>query len=394
MIQLGGVKKMEREFSFSREAIGTGALSLHMGRVVGLLSHLNQEMLILGRNRRPDANSQQIDLLLGLKTSGQEQKVVQGQPLYLEWQGKEEGASLSLASQKTPLWIKPLILDRNSILLEVGVEREGKEEKGQLILQDMPSEGVGKEAMGETPCFKMLQKGVCWGRDLLIVHYAGGEYAPLKEKQKIFFSDEGLSYVCFVSPGDYLAWEENRWKVKTLDQISASTPLAHIKSAGTKGIEVEAWDERGFYSLHLKFPVQNVQKGNMKGDSLLSSIRLRNTSQVSCVLGKRRMLLKPGDWLLKTSSGWHNLRRFEEIEDCIQHKIKGELFIFDSIEKEQGKTLLKGRLFDEMRMQIQDIVIPVTAEKKKEHSSQKRSPRFQKEAPRGKRDILTPPKLT
>jgi len=76
------------------------------------------------------------------------------------------------------------------------------------------------------------------------------------------------------------------------------------------------------------------------------------------------LILKRGDWLLKTAAGWRNIKRPQEIEDCLYHRLKGELFIFDAIEKEGGKMVLKGNLFDEMRTQAHPVTILIENEKK------------------------------
>jgi hypothetical protein len=54
----------------------------------------------------------------------------------------------------------------------------------------------------------------------------------------------------------------------------------------------------------------------------------------------------------------------------LQHQIRGELFIFDSLEKDQGKVSLKGHLFDEMRTQLQPIAIPIAMDKKMGQASE------------------------
>ena len=80
----------------------------------------------------------------------------------------------------------------------------------------------------------------------------------------------------------------------------------------------------------------------MRNDLLPASLRVRSNTQLSCLLGKKRVIIKQGDWLLRTAHGWRNLRRTEDIEDCLFHRIKGDLLIFDSIDKQQGKIALMG----------------------------------------------------
>ena len=57
--------------------------------------------------------------------------------------------------------------------------------------------------------------------------------------------------------------------------------------------------------------------------------------------------------------------------------LKGELFIFDSIEKEQGRSVIKGNLFDETRTQVQPLMLPIDAEKPEGKTTRKRKPFLQ-----------------
>ena len=80
-------------------------------------------------------------------------------------------------------------------------------------------------------------------------------------------------------------------------------------------MELEVWDEKGFYPSLIKIELQSPSKVGAKPDFLPSSIRLRSSTQITCNLGKRRYILKEGDWMLKTSKGWRNLKKAKDIED-------------------------------------------------------------------------------
>jgi hypothetical protein len=54
--------------------------------------------------------------------------------------------------------------------------------------------------------------------------------------------------------------------------------------------------------------------------------------------------------------------------------LRGELFIFDSLEKEQGRMVMKGHLFDETRTVVQPLALPIDSEKPQGKSSRKRKP--------------------
>ena len=76
------------------------------------------------------------------------------------------------------------------------------------------------------------------------------------------------------------------------------------------------------------------------------------------------MVLREGDWVLKTASGFRNLKKLEQIEDCIYHRLQGELFVFDQLETVQGKSVMKGHFFDATRSQMQTLSFPISQEKK------------------------------
>jgi hypothetical protein len=99
-------------------------------------------------------------------------------------------------------------------------------------------------------------------------------------------------------------------------------------------------------------------------EELISAARPRAASELSCVLGKRRVVLREGDWWLKTTAGWRHLKKLGEIEDYLEHRTRGELFIFESIAMEKGKAVIKGQCFDTMRTQMQPIVLNVSTDKK------------------------------
>ncbi len=348
--------------ALSYGAIGTEALALNSAHLSSFSPNLSEEILILARNSRPDVHNKEASILIRLKTSQQERLVWDNTPIFLNCQTNEEGnvETLSFSAEPTSLWIKPVVLDNDRILIEMG---KG-EDKGQFVVQASAELGARARTLmkGDVAYIQNLKQAKCWGFDTLMQHYGGEEYKSLQGKQKIEFPS--LGGVCFVGAGDYLVWDRDRWQMVPFEKIPRDLPIAHVKSVSSKGVEIEAWDASGFQMARIKLEPEHANKLNYKMENLPSSIRIRTSTQVTCALGRRRLILREGDWLLRTSNGWRNLRKLSEIEDCIQHKIRGELFIFDNLEKEQGRVTLKGHLFDEMRTQIQPIAIPIVIEKK------------------------------
>jgi len=354
------------------DEIGKGVLSLNPMRKSSLVPDLSREILVLARSSRPDCDPRERTLLLSTKSSSEQRIVTLGEQIFLSChKKKDEEPTYTFSEKKTPLWIKPMLSGQEDICLEIGQfspSKQGEgflEEVGQVLVQQVRSSAFKQKR--ESAFLSSIRQAKWWGNDCLLKQYGGQEYREMMQKQKVEIPAESGSQFYFLSAGDYLQWQDGSWQETALSSSRPGCPLAFVKSLSSKNMEVEVWDEKGFYPQMFNFELQNPSK-SQKTDLSTSLVRLRSSSQVTCSLGKRRFILKEGDWLLKVGKSWRNLKRSKDIEDCLQHKLRGELFIFDSIDKQQGKLFLKGSIFDEMRTQITPVLIPISPE---EHFSSK-----------------------
>lgn len=367
---------------FSYDAIGKGSLSLNAARPSQFMPWLGGELLLLGFNSRPDAESSSAALLLGVKVFGDEKTFSSGEMIHLTELDKEKAGKrgLQFSPSKSALSLKTLSFGRNSVTFEITRQSPGeKEEKSQLVLGAAPDRlkrSPFLQQQSDAAFAKAIKEAKHWGKDRFLEIYGGEEYRPLKEKEKVYFPLDGKGYVCFVKAGDFLVWEEGRWHASALHEISSSLPVAQVKIASPRSVEIEVWDETGFYHELQKIEAPASSRTTSgKETPLFSSIRLRNGSAVTCIAGKRRVMMREGDWILKGPMGWRNLKTVQQIEDCVHHKLLGELFIFDGLEQVQGKVVMKGRLFDEQRTQMQALTFPVLQDKRSTKSKERRSKR-------------------
>jgi hypothetical protein len=366
-LQTTEVKAREiRDCSIPYNQIGSGALSLTPRRNSSLIPDLSREIIFIAKSSRPDIDSADGNFLIKVKGSSKPRVVAAGEKVFLDCDNRKEGeVSYSFTSKRTPLWIRPLAAGRSDLSVEVGLfmplkHSEGfVEEVGQVTL---PQHRGSAFDMTEPSYLASIRNLKWWGNDLLYREYGGVEYSSIAQKQKIELkTDSGPSFY-FLHPGDCIEWIEGSWRHTPLEKSSLSSPLARIKTITARQLEVEVWDENGFYPAVIKADLQSSLKNGNKNELIGCTARLRSSSQITCMLGKRRLIIKEGDWILKSGKSWKILRRSKDIDDCINHKMIGELFVFDCLEKQQGKLFIKGRLFDEMRTSVQIINIPVSAE--------------------------------
>ena len=376
--------------SYRLEEIGKGPLSLYPMRRSSSVPDLSREIIVLAKSSRPDTAPGQEVLLLTTKGNSHQKTVSSGEQIFLECiKNKDDEDSYVFSNKKTSLWIRPLLTGGDDVNLEVGVfsadlkTESFFEEISQVFVQQVKM-ALARSSADQT-CFDTMRDAAWWGADALFKHYGGLEFKEMTQKHKIEIPSHFGSQIYFVEQGDCLQWKEGMWHLADVNHIDSLCPIAKVISLHNKGLEIQVWDEKGFYPQVIKLDRRSVPSSAAKNDFKISCIRMRSSSQLSCTVGKRRFILKEGDWLLKVGRSWRNLRRMKDIDDCLQHKIRGELFVFDSIEKQQGKIYLKGHLFDEMRVQITPISLPITSDEKEGGKPKKArvSPLLQKRGKKG-----------
>ncbi|CCB87976.1 hypothetical protein SNE_A00980 [Simkania negevensis Z] len=364
--------------SVTYEKIGEGALKISSELKSFPLPDLKREMRFLGKNTRPDATIYDLLIHVGLKGSGQSLKVVSGQKLYLTYVEGEK-PYLQFSSEPTPLWIMPHLSESGETLVELGVRllTEGNEklveEKKTFEIEDLLQK---EDPSKKDPLFQqavgLLQKGHWWEPDRLFELYGGFEYQALKNHERIEFSYEEKPNVVHFRQGDTLVWKDGKWSRVFVGKETRKAPIAQAKMVTPQKIEWELWSSDGLEKASVTHEKERAQALNFRIEEVFSRVRQRTASRISCRIGNKATILKAGDWILHTPSGWRVLKSLREVEEVLTFQTRGELFVFDGIEKKEGKAVFSGALFDPMRTQVQNVKIPIAMQNKQEHSPHKK----------------------
>lgn len=333
------------------ELIGSFALALNEYHTSSWARRIANELLVLGYNTRPDQQSA-VSIAFSLNKGKNSFTAKNEEFIFLE----ESKEGLACSEKKTALWIQPILLNNGAILIKVSRQFHSTEQNAEFI-----SSSSGLLQMPNDDFMQQLQNSSYLSFDLLIQHYGGPRFANWGKKGTLKCMNQMQSYACFVSEADLLVFKNQQWQVASL--ATQGLPLARVKKLLPEQMQLEVWDEKGFCSRLIEVPLQKKLK-RTKLEIPFTKIRMRSATQVSCSLGKKRLFLKQGDWLFKTPSGWYRLDKPRDIEDYVYHRLIAEVFIFDAIVKEQGCSFMKGTLFDETRMYMQQIQLPIQTEKK------------------------------
>jgi hypothetical protein len=238
---------------------------------------------------------------------------------------------------------------------DVLLQIESLDKKEEVVLT---SSALFERSLEEEAYVQALKKGKLWAPDLFLHQWGGEEYRDLSAKHKVEIDEK----VYFLSIGDLLWWDGSEWKIGK--SVLEDAPLAKCVSSSTQGMAIEVWNPSGFISSQINIPLQQNSRLSQKAEEVITSVRPRSASEITCQLGKRRVIVKEGDWWIKTDRRWRSLKTADDLEAFLHHDIQGELFIFEKIENMKGKTILKGRCFDKMRTESQPLSLVINTDKK------------------------------
>lgn len=281
---------------------------------------------------RPCGATEGQRLLVRLKKSAESKRVALPCRIDLE----SQKGKLVFAKEMSPFWIELTMAGNGQIEGRgyISSPEEGKIDAGTFsaTVEECPFQNAGEFSEGSP--FRLLADARWWGRDLLREQIGaerleiGTEFLEIKE-------------------GDWLVWDGKCWQKSS--HAENERPIAHIQSLTGKALILEGWDLAG----HVRMAINAapLPPFKMKGEELFSAIRIRSEKQISCMLEKQCMVLKTGDWVLKTGGRWKILRKPQEREAYLNGKLVGELFVFEQIHAKQGQKVIQGRLFNLGRTQ-------------------------------------------
>lgn len=300
------------------------------------LPNLQEKFIFSLDPPRPGQSINEERLLVRLKDSGENKRVVLPCRIDLEYQGD----LLKFSNLTSLFWLElsPSSDGKIEVQGRISSLDGSKINAGQFFVlgQDCPL--LEAQEFAEKSPFRILAESKWWGRD---------QFRKEADATEILEIGELIEF----KQSDWLVWKEEKW------QKSASSekdlPIAKIQSISPKMLILEGWDNIGHVRIGLALAAGPQFK--MRGEDLFSAIRIRSEKQISCMLEKQCMVLKTGDWVLKTAGRWKTLRKKDEKDAFLNGKLFGELFILDQISQKQGQKMITGRLFNPGRTQVVSI---------------------------------------
>ncbi len=374
---LATIKKTPPVSSFAMskqacDAIGKAALDLKFTPVTLQIPDLKNHLLYYGKNGRPDAPTDNPVLHFAIAVNPTvAASVNDGGKLYLLYDKKKIPPQYVFSSNNevTPLWIEPTVQGSEAIV-KVNIRNENGElmnepevnsvirlpEKENRANAGKPWD-IGKQRVDGSLLAR--QKARWMGPDVFLEKHGGPEYKELQSKQRLDFADEENPYSVYVGINDSLVWDKDRWIVAQPGANTLNMPLMIVKKIEERLMNFELWDIGGKSKVILNLVKSNEPWTQAAVEGKFKFLGARTKSQYIFEVDGKRILLSPKDWLLQTPLGWKKLITAKDIDDFVERKTVGILFICDGLERKEGKQVLKGNFFNSARTEIHPIDLPV-----------------------------------
>ncbi len=351
------------------DQIGEPLLSLEYYPPRMQLPDLRQKLNYYGQNSRPDANKD--SSMMHFNTNNLTVSVAPSQPLYLQYDksGNAGTYRFSPNNKETSLWVEAVPGEKEASILVRMIDENGElvtspyeNEAFQLKEKEFTRYGgkpweIGKWRVDGTLLAR--QRAKWYGVDRFLERHGGEEFEDIAGRNRIDFTDDEDPYSIFVNEGATLIWNGERWTRVVPGDNSKGHPLLVVKKVDERLMNLELWDVEGKkkIALNLLKSMENWVPQNLQQDFKFLGARTR--SQFVFEVDDEKMLLSPHDWLLLTDEGWKKLSTIDDIDDYVELKDKGTLFVFDGVMRVGDQQVLKGAMYNQTRTKVHDIDLPV-----------------------------------
>lgn len=373
----GSVRKLEiPKGAFARstqeyEAIGAPALSLAFAPLSIQLPDLRRYLVYYGKNGRPDAKDERPALYFAFTGNKNPIPLFSGERLYLLYDKKLMPHQYVFSQDNKPaaMWLEATP-QGNQALVKVSMLGEG----GQLIREPeayaefvLPEKEfvrfggsvweLGKWRVDGTLLAR--QKARWYGIDKFLEKHGGEEYKALINKQRIDFGEGNEIYSVYAGQGDCLIWVDERWQAVEVGEASLKHTLMCVKKIDERVMNLELWDVEGKGKITLNLVKANETWLSQNLEQSFKFVGARTRSQFVFEINHERMILRPHDWLLLTDSGWKKLTTPAQIDDYVERKTVGPLFVFDRVERKEDRQVIMGTLFNTARTEMVTFELPL-----------------------------------
>lgn len=354
------------------DAIGPPAFSLQFAPMTPQLPDLRRYIAYHGRNGRPDVQADRAQL--HFSSAGQKSfaSVLPHERLYLTFDKSVNPPQYNFSpnNEPTSLWFTAHAEANQAIFEVFAIDEKGLRLESPIanlrfavaereLARTVNSAAWELDGQRVDATLFVRQKARWFGSDRFLTEHGGEDFSEQADKQRIDFGEGDTSYSVYIGPDDVLIWKDKRWQAVVPGAASRGFPLIVVKKIDERIMSLELWDAEG----RTKVAINLLKSGEAWNTQIVQQAFVyegaRTRRQFIFEINGERVFLSPNDWLLLTAEGWKNLKDPKQIDDYVNRRITGTLFVFLGIERHEGKQLLVGELYSPARSDMQKIELVV-----------------------------------
>lgn len=364
-------------FKFEKQGeLGSGPLELTWVTPKLELPDLRNDLIYYGKNGRPDFKEGKALMHISFKGCDESKTVCEKSKVYLTVVEGKYG--FSPHNQITSLWLElsgnddflnatVWMIDENQTLVKTPENFHSFAVKAEEFKNTVrPETEVGGHRVDGG--LLMRQHARFAGKDLFLERHGGPEFDFALNRERIDFTMDQNFYSIFIHEGDLIVWKEGEWILATKESDTTQLPLLVVKKIDERIITFEFWDKNGKGKIPLSLirhkthdPLPDVSKE-------FKFVGAKTWAQFIVECGSKRFVLKEGDWLVLTQSGWQKIGSPQDVDDYVSQKIQGPLFVLDKLVKQEGKQILMGHLFNSSRTEMQEVELKAFGKEKEKEA--------------------------
>lgn len=360
--------------------VGEPVLSLRYQAPKLRIPDLKNLLIYYGKNGRPDSTKGNSLLHFSLVGSKETRPVASGDKLYFVLNRKGEGGKYSFSpqNQETPFWIEAIPVNQEAQITVNMLDEKGEPltEPEHCRIFNLPEKEftrsmvhnweLGKWKVDATLLAR--QRARWYGPDRFLEEHGGDEYQEAMGRQRIDFGEGEELYSLFVKLNDCMIYDQDHWRLVQPGDDSLSYPILVVKRVDERLMQLELWDVQGKGKVNLNLLKTSDNFTEQNFDQVFKFIGARTRSQFVFEVENERMLLRPKDWLILTELGWKKIETEKEIDDYVNRKLVGTLFVFDEILRKDERQMMKGTVYNQNRTESYPVELAMQSLRNNEKS--------------------------
>lgn len=372
------------------------------------LPDLRNVLLYYGKNGRPDAQAENTLLHFGFNGTKNNASISPSEKLYLIYDKTQHPPRYIFSTNNTPtsLWIESssmgneaqvkvtMVGENGEIISEPDAHANLKLTEKEFLRQGAaPWELDGVRVDGT---LLARQKARWFGKDKFLELHGGDEFKDTLGKERIEFGDEDNLYSIYAGINDTMIWKESRWQAVAPGRESLNYPLLVVKKIDERIMALELWDVDGKGKVILNLLKSNepwVAQNSQIIQNTFKFVGARTRSQYVFEVNNERLIISPQEWMIFTpKDGWKKLTKADEIDDYVNRKKTGALFVFNGLSKQNEQHTMLGTLFSPSRSEMKEVEISIQSAntrtpKEKDEDAQGDAPPAPNKKPEGKKGV-------